>query len=261
LLVEAIGSKSPAMTVSAPHFHLYAEAAPAPHATDAGLSSRWRFVLRLPGGESSFEATDEEPQASPERLELLAIIRGLEALEQPSRVTLFTASREIRRGLDFGLVAWRENDWQWERFGRMTPVKNGDLWRRLDRLLEIHSIDVRPTRLERADDLASPRKITLNGRRLRFDDAECETSETSCPRSAWARKSGRSAARRTAGRRASSQFRPAQSVGRRETQSGWAAVVGFVLRLLCPATRPAPNQRRAAAWCLRPGTTEEMARA
>jgi ribonuclease HI len=143
------------MTVAAPHFLLYAEAAPGADsaACDAG---RWRFVLRLPSGETSLEAADEEQETSPERLELLAVIRGLEALSQPSRVTLLSGSRSIRRGLEHGLTNWRENDWQWERYGRLAPVKNSDLWQRLDRLLQFHAVHCKPTRLEKADDLAQP---------------------------------------------------------------------------------------------------------
>jgi len=175
------------MSVSAPHFLLYAEAAPLPspayagdsraHAVGAAEGGRWRFVLRLPGGETSLEAADQEPDATAERLELLAVVRGLESLSQPSRVTLLTGSRQIRRGFEFGLTQWRENDWQWERYGRMSPIKNGDLWQRLDRLLEIHAVRCQPTRLEKADDLASPpaaasRNITSRGRRLRIDAAQ-----------------------------------------------------------------------------------------
>jgi ribonuclease HI len=145
------------MTVPAPHFHLYAEAAQTAEPTAAG-SGRWRFVLRQPCGESTLEAADDEPAASQERLELLAIVRGLEALDQPSRVTLKSCSRQISRGLQFGLPQWREDDWQWERYGRMTPVKNGDLWQRLDRLLEIHVVQCRPLQLDKADDLAAPRR-------------------------------------------------------------------------------------------------------
>src|SRR5262245_37720047 len=72
-------SQPPAMTASAPHFLLYAEAAQAADcaACDAG---HWRFVLRLPGGETSLEAGDDEPEATAERLELLAVVRGLESL-------------------------------------------------------------------------------------------------------------------------------------------------------------------------------------
>jgi ribonuclease HI len=143
------------MKVPAPHFLLYAEAAQAADFADCE-APRWRFVLRLPGGETSLEAADEEPEAGPERLELLAVVRGLESLEGPSRVTLMTLSRQIRRGLESGLAQWRENDWQWERYGRLTPVKNGDLWRRLDRLLEIHAIECRPAGGAVADDLSNP---------------------------------------------------------------------------------------------------------
>jgi ribonuclease HI len=161
------------MSVPAPHFLLYAEAARAtPGAgTDVGA---WRFVLRLPGGETSLEAADEEPEATPQRLELLAVVRGLESLSQPSRVTLLTGSRYLRRGLDCGISQWRENDWQWERYGRMAPVKNSDLWQRLDHLLGIHELECKPTRLNKADDLAEPRRSELatgkrGGRILRID--------------------------------------------------------------------------------------------
>lgn len=162
------------MSVPAPHFLLYAEAARA--TSGAGIDAgSWRFVLRLPGGETSLEAADEEPEATPQRLELLAVVRGLEALSQPSRVTLLTGSRYLRRGLDNGLSQWRENDWQWERYGRMAPVKNNDLWQRLDRLLSIHELECKPTRLDKADDLAPPRKAVElparkgGGRILRVD--------------------------------------------------------------------------------------------
>ena len=177
------------MSVPAPHFLLYAEAAQAADST-ASEAGRWRFVLRLPGGETALEAADEEPEAGPERLELLAVVRGLEALDSPSQVTLLTGSRHIRRGLDFGLSQWRENDWQWERYGRMTPVKNGDLWQRLDRLLDIHALECRPTRLEKADDLASPPPIPVrksaalrrsgqSGRTFRIDSPHATAAEKS----------------------------------------------------------------------------------
>src|SRR4051812_23330141 len=122
------------MNVPAPHFLLYAEAAaPAQCAIGASVArrrgessagsrcdengdfgGRWRFVLRTPGGDTSLEAADDEPEATSERLELLAVVRGLEALDEPSHVTLVTGSRYLRRGLEYGLAQWRENDWQWE---------------------------------------------------------------------------------------------------------------------------------------------------
>src|SRR6267142_3639141 len=192
------------MSVPAPHFLLYAEAAQAADAIDSNVS-RWRFVLRSRGGETSLEAADEEPEAGPERLELLAVVRGLEALESPSRVTLLTGSRHIRRGLDFGLSQWRENDWQWERYGRMTPGKTGDLWQRLDRLLEIHAVECQPAKLEKADDLASPPpaarraatsswRRTRQGKQFRIDAAEPKRAEKSEVRSRPLRGGARSKA-------------------------------------------------------------------
>jgi ribonuclease HI len=172
------------MSVPAPHFLLYSQVSPASQdqaRSLAGTSGRytagcWRFVLRQPGHDCELAAEDEEPEAGPERLELLAIVRGLEALDERCRVTLVAPSRYIQRGLEFGLTQWRENDWQWERYGRMTAVKNADLWQRLERLLEIHTVDCRAGRLNQADDLAAPPARQplrdSGGRRLRIDPAE-----------------------------------------------------------------------------------------
>ncbi len=89
------------------------------------------FTLRpLEAGET-IAVSEIEAETSSERLELLSVVRGLEALPEPAQVTLLTASDTIRRGIDHGLDEWRDNDWQWESFGEMVPVKNLDLWRRI----------------------------------------------------------------------------------------------------------------------------------
>ena len=80
------------------------------------------------GGTDSHRKLPPEPESSTERLQLLAIVRGLESLDEPARVTLVSAGRSISRGVRYGVAQWRENDWQWERYGKLTPVKNGDLW-------------------------------------------------------------------------------------------------------------------------------------
>ena len=127
------------MMPKAPHFVLFSEStAVSPPQVSVGAASdestrHWHFVLRTEEGSVALDAEDEEADASDERLALLAVVRGLEALPEPSRVTLVTTSGWIRRGLRFGLDSWRDHQWQWERFGQMTPVKNGDLWRRVSR--------------------------------------------------------------------------------------------------------------------------------
>ena len=185
------------MNIPAPHFQLFSHASSARRVAYAGgddSGGEWRFVLKREDGRLEVEAADEEPGTPADRLELLAIVRGLEALDQPSRVTLFTQSRYVSRGLRFGLENWRENDWQWERFGQMTPVKNSDLWRRIDQALKFHQVDVRTPLYDEADDLSvaepfaadseeapdfrevrepastiPPRRMRLRGRDLRVD--------------------------------------------------------------------------------------------
>ena len=46
------------------------------------------------------------------------------------------------------MAEWRENNWQWEHYGEMLPVKNADLWQRLDRALEIHDVQWRTLRFD-----------------------------------------------------------------------------------------------------------------
>lgn len=103
----------------------------------------WRFRVRAADGTEQFEAGDVEPDARGERLSLLTAVRALEALEGPSHVTLVGASRYVRQGITFGLPEWRENGWQWEYFGQMVPVRDRDLWQRLDRALRFHQVDCR----------------------------------------------------------------------------------------------------------------------
>ncbi len=123
------------MSVPAPHYLLFSEA------DRSDCSGRWRFVLRSDDGSEEFEAADVEPNLSGERLELLTVVRALEALDQPSRVTLVGSSRHIRQGIQYGLSQWRTNGWRWEFFGEMVPVKNCDLWRRIDRALQFHRLE------------------------------------------------------------------------------------------------------------------------
>jgi ribonuclease HI len=130
------------MKASAPHFLLFSESSRKdPH-------GEWRFVLQSIDGTEQFEAADAEPEAKGERLELLAVVRGLEALPRPARVTLVTPSKYVNRGLAYGLKEWRANGWQWEHFGEMVPIKNRDLWQRIDRALAFHRLECRAWRFD-----------------------------------------------------------------------------------------------------------------
>lgn len=101
----------------------------------------WRFLLLEMGTNRSIDANDLETDLSATRAELLALVRGLEAIDRPGRVKLVTGSRYVQRGLAKGLNAWAAQDWQWERFGRRVPVRDADLWQRVSRALEFHQLD------------------------------------------------------------------------------------------------------------------------
>lgn len=152
------------MNAPVPHFLLFSESrCPLPGLDQS--AGQWRFVLEAVDGSSKLVASDQEPGAIGERLELLAVVRGLEALDQPSRVTLVTASRSVDRGLRHGLPQWRENGWQWERFGKMAPVRNHDLWQRIDRALQYHRIECRTWRLDPPHPTAAGAAALCVGRR------------------------------------------------------------------------------------------------
>jgi ribonuclease HI len=133
------------MSAPEPHFLLYSASAPA---DPDGQPGDWRFVLESIDGSSKIEIVDTEPEVRGERLELLAVVRGLEAIDEPARVTLVTPSRYVSRGISYGLNDWRENGWHWERHGEMVPVKDRDLWQRVDRALEFHRVECRQWRLD-----------------------------------------------------------------------------------------------------------------
>ena len=139
---------------STPHFVLFSRTGEQPERGIHGSS--WYFRLQSSNGENELEASDEELGVSPERLELLAVVRGLEALEQPSSVTLVTSSKQVSRAVRQGLEYWRARGWKWERFGQKVPMKNGDLWQRIDRAMQIHDIRCRTYRVDKAHACHTP---------------------------------------------------------------------------------------------------------
>jgi len=147
------------MQPNSPHYLLFAAAS-----WQSCQLGRWRFVLEPLGEGQRIVADDVEPDIDRNRLDLLAVLRGLEALEQPSQVTLLTRSRYVRRGLRHDLCHWRDANWRWERFGKLVPIRDLDLWQRVDRALAFHEIaclrwqwdEVAHELHEQAGPLASP---------------------------------------------------------------------------------------------------------
>lgn len=128
------------MNVPVPHYLLLSEG------NRDCQPGAWQFQLRSLDGSERLVVRDFEPDVRGERLELLTVVRGLEALDQPSRVTVVTPSLYVRRGIEQGISEWRSNGWRWEFFGEMVPVRDSDLWRRLDRAMRFHQLTCRPAR-------------------------------------------------------------------------------------------------------------------
>jgi ribonuclease HI len=74
------------------------------------------------------------------RMELRAAIAALKALKRPCKVTLYTDSEYLQRGITEWLPKWRRNGW---RTAQKSPVRNQDLWQELAALLDTHEIEWR----------------------------------------------------------------------------------------------------------------------
>lgn len=103
----------------------------------------WRFVLETADPQFHCEGEEDEASHSLERAALLAVVRGLEAIDQPSSVSLYSSSRFVMAGLRHGLVEWRTTNWHWEWFGKWAPVAHQDLWRRVEQALKFHDVEPR----------------------------------------------------------------------------------------------------------------------
>ena len=78
-----------------------------------------------------------EPLTTNNRMELMAAIKGLEALTRPCKVDLTTDSQYVRKGITEWIFNWRKNNW---RTAAKKPVKNADLWQMLDQAVKPHEV-------------------------------------------------------------------------------------------------------------------------
>ncbi len=96
----------------------------------------WGAILTWRGQDR--ELSGYEPATTNNRMELAAAIAALEALKRPTRVRLFTDSNYLRQGVMAWLPRWKANGW---RTADKQPVKNQDLWQRLDLALRSHKVE------------------------------------------------------------------------------------------------------------------------
>jgi ribonuclease HI len=96
----------------------------------------WGVVLRWRGHEKELSGSD--PSTTNNRMELMAAIQGIEALNRESRAALFTDSTYVKDGITKLISKWKQNGW---RTTARRSVKNEDLWRRLDQALTGHQVE------------------------------------------------------------------------------------------------------------------------
>jgi ribonuclease HI len=97
----------------------------------------WGAVLRY--GKHEKELYGGEPTATTNnRMELMAPIRALESLTRPSVVHMYTDSTYVRNGITQWMAKWKLNGWQTT---AKQPVKNADLWQRLENAAEPHEVE------------------------------------------------------------------------------------------------------------------------
>ena len=101
----------------------------------------WAAILRLnapDGGSRERELSGGDPATTNNRMELMGAIAGLEALKRPCKVRLFTDSMYVRDGVSKWIHGWKRNGW---RTADKRPVKNMELWQRLDTARAPHQVD------------------------------------------------------------------------------------------------------------------------
>ena len=125
----------------------------------------WGAIMRTKGIEK--ELSGGEKDTTNNRMEMMAVIAALEALQRGCRVKITTDSQYVMKGMLEWLPGWKKRNWQ---TAAKKPVKNIDLWKRLEKAAETHQLEWEWVRghqghveNERADQLAvAARDIAVN---------------------------------------------------------------------------------------------------
>jgi len=96
----------------------------------------WGALLRY--GDTEKELSGGELETTNNRMEMMAAIRALESLKRPVQVELYTDSVYVRDGITKWIQGWKARGWK---TANKKPVKNVDLWQRLENAMRLHSID------------------------------------------------------------------------------------------------------------------------
>jgi ribonuclease HI len=100
----------------------------------------WAYILRHPASGKEKEAFGGAASTTNNQMELSAVIEGLAALKSRSRVEVVTDSAYVAKGAGEWLSGWKRNGWRRREGKSWKPLKNVELWQRLDDLLSAHDV-------------------------------------------------------------------------------------------------------------------------
>lgn len=119
-----------------PDLHAYTDGACSGNPGPGG----WGVLLRATQGDEILkekELSGGEPNTTNNQMELMAAISALESLTRPSQITIVTDSTYVKNGVTQWIHGWKRNGWK---TAAKKPVKNADLWQRLDAAQSRHSV-------------------------------------------------------------------------------------------------------------------------
>ena len=96
----------------------------------------WGALLRF--GEHEKSLYGGEADTTNNRMELMAAIKGLQAIKGPSKIILTTDSKYVMQGITEWIINWKKRGWK---TANKKPVKNVDLWQSLDAEIQAHNIE------------------------------------------------------------------------------------------------------------------------
>ncbi|QDV61258.1 ribonuclease HI [Crateriforma conspicua] len=121
----------------------------------------WAFILRCGSTGKQVERSGGDNPTTNNKMELMAVIKGLELLKEPCDVTLHADSTYVGQGINSWMAGWKRRGWKRKDGSKLVPVKNVELWKRLDELMQTHRVKFRHvkghaghTENERCDELA-----------------------------------------------------------------------------------------------------------
>ena len=146
-------SNQPAATIQKPQVTIYTDGACKGNPGPGGWGA-W-----LKAGDHEKEMFGGERNTTNNRMELTAVIEALASLKRSCRITIYTDSEYVRKGMTEWIAGWQRRGWK---TADGKPVKNVELWQRLDALRKLHEVDWRWVKghagdpgNERADALAN----------------------------------------------------------------------------------------------------------